>query len=50
VAQHLKEELKRVIQQKEEEMETVMRTVEEQRERLLAAQQAEGTAREERVQ
>ncbi|CAL8306785.1 unnamed protein product [Arctogadus glacialis] len=50
VAQHLKEELKRVIQQKEEEMETVMRTVEEQRERLLAAQQAEETAREERVQ
>ncbi|CAL8271002.1 unnamed protein product [Boreogadus saida] len=48
VARHLKEELQRVIQQKEEE--TVMRTVEEQRERLLAAQRAEETAREERVQ
>ena len=50
VAQHLKEELEQVIQQKEEEMEDIMRTVEEQRERLLAAQQAEETTREEQAQ
>ena len=50
VAQHLKEELKRVIQQKEEEMENIKRCLDEQRERLLAAQQAEETARQEHAQ